>query len=133
MTSNDNNYITVEMFNGGIREIKTGIQDLATQRKVDMAMIDGKLTEIRSEIKVTNSRIDSTNSRIDNMAERLEDLKFFGTVGLAIIAVLIALVALVPAKREKSERSEDLSPRNIRDIRAIIREEIAMSNSQVRS
>ena len=130
MTSNDNNYITVEMFNGGIREIKTGIQDLATQRKVDMAMIDGKLTEIRSEIRAIDNRIDSTNSRIDNLAERLEDLKFFGTIGLTIIGVLIALVALRRDRPEtRPERSEDLSPHNIRDIRALIREEFSMLNS----
>ncbi|MBR1485841.1 MAG: hypothetical protein IJ597_01115 [Synergistaceae bacterium] len=123
MTSNDKN-ITIEMIDGGIQEIKSSIQELAAQRKVDMAVIDGKLTEIKSEIYVTNNRI-------NNMTERLEDLKFFGTIGLAIIAIFIAIVALVPMfRREKSEvRTEDLSPRNIRDIRALIREEFSLLNS----
>ena len=127
MTSGDN-YITIEMFNGGIQEIKTSIQELTAQRKIDIAVIDGKLTEIKSEIHVTNSRI-------DNMVERLEDLKFFGTVGLAIIAIFIAIVALVPMfRRERTERSEDLSSRNIRDIRALIREEFNfMRNAELRN
>ena len=108
MTSSDN-YITIEMFNSGIQEIKSELKDIKT--------------EIRY-----------TNLRIDNMADRLEDLKFFGTVGLAIIAILIAIVALVPMfRRERTERSEDLSSRNIRDIRALIREEFnLLRNAELR-
>lgn len=122
MQSNDT-YITVEMFNAGISRLEA-------MNERNMAIIDGKLTEIRSEIHVTNSRIDSTNSRIDNMAERLEDLKFFGSIAFAIITVLLAIMAFKREKTEvRHERSEELSPRNIRDIRALIREEFSMLNS----
>ena len=122
MTSNDD-FITVEMFNARMDRLEA-------MNEKNMVIIDGKLTEIRSEIKVTNSRIDSTNTRIDNMAERIEDLKFFGTVGLAIITIFIAIVALVPMfRKEKSERRDELSQHNIRDIRALIREEIRMAQN----
>ena len=71
MTNNDanNNFITAEMFNAGIQEIKA------------------EMKEIRQEIRDTRNEVSFINTRI-------EDLKFFGTIGLAIIAILIALVAV---------------------------------------
>lgn len=49
--------------------------------------------------------------------------------GFAIIGVIIAFVSLYPFKHEKAEKNEELSPNNIRDIRALIREEFSMLNS----
>ena len=116
MTSGDNNYVTIELFNEGIREIKTEINQ--------------RFDNLQAEIKDVKTEIRFTNSRIDNLAERLEDLKFFRTIGLTIIGVLIAIVALRRDRPEtRPERSEDLSPHNIRDIRALIREEFSMLNS----
>ena len=113
MTSNDN-YITIEMFNAGIQELKAEMN----QR------FDKLETEIKTEIRFTNARI-------DNLAERIEDLKFFVTIAFAIIAIFISIVALVPIFRREGvqQRSEDLSYRNIRDIRALIREEFSLLNS----
>ena len=121
MQSNDN-YVTVEIFNAGIARLEA-------MNEKNMAIIDGKLTEIRSEIQVTNSRIDSTNTRIDNIAERIEDLKFFGTVGLAIIAIFIAIVALVPIfRKEKTEmKPEQKSSPTFEEVNNIV--EIAISKA----
>ena len=111
MTSNDvnNNFITVEMFNVGIQEIKS------------------ELKEIRQEIKDTRNEL-MTEIRVNQLdTAHLQTSVYWG---FAIMAFVVAFVSLAPFKKEKSEKSEDLSPRNIRDIRALIREEIALNNNQ---
>ena len=114
MTSNDvnNNFVTVEMFNAGIQEIKSEIR------------------ELRQEIKDTRQEL-MTEIRINqNDTAHVQTSVYWG---FAIMGIIIAFISVYLPRKEKSERSEDLSPRNIRDIRAIVREEIAMNNSQVRS
>ena len=114
MTSNDvnNNFVTVEMFNAGIQEIKSEIR------------------ELRQEIKDTRQEL-MTEIRINqNDTAHVQTSVYWG---FAIMGIIIAFISVYLPRKEKSERGEDLSPRNIRDIRAIVREEIAMNNSQVRS
>ena len=115
MTSNDvnnNNFVTVEMFNAGIQEIKSEIR------------------ELRQEIKDTRQEL-MTEIRINqNDTAHVQTSVYWG---FAIMGIIIAFISVYLPRKEKSERGEDLSPRNIRDIRAIVREEIAMNNNQVRS
>ena len=118
MTSNDvnNNFVTVEMFNAGIQEIKN---EMAEMRR-----------EIKQEIKDTRQEL-MTEIRINqNDTAHVQTSVYWG---FAIMGIIIAFISVYLPRKEKSERGEDLSPRNIRDIRAIVREEIAMNNSQVRS
>ena len=110
MTSNDN-YVTVEMFNAGIARLEA-------MNEKNIAIIDGKLTEIRSEVHVVNNRI-------DNMTERLEDLKFFGSIGIAVITVLLAIIAF---KREKPEiKTEQRDSPTFEEVNNIV--EVAISKA----
>ena len=116
MTSNDanNGFITVEMFNAGIREIKHEMAEM--------------LKELRQEIKDTRNEL-MTEIRINQVEMAHVQTSVYW--GFAIVGIIIAFVGLYPFRKDRTERSEDLSPRNIRDIRAIIREEIALSNGQL--
>lgn len=99
MTSNDN-YVTVEMFNGGIQEIKSEMNQ--------------RFDKLETEIRFTNTRIDGLQSSINTS---------FATLGIIIGLVgLIIAVLGVFKKEKKSELSE-------RDIRAIMREEIRMAQN----
>ena len=113
MTSSDKQeYVTVEMFNGGIQEIKS---EIATLNK----RIDG----IQTEIKDTRNELLTEIRLNQNDVAHLQTSVYWG---FAIIGVIIAFVSLYPFGREKPETSEDLSPRNIRDIRALIHEEFSI-------
>ncbi len=105
--ANNNNFITVEMFNAGIQEIKNEIKELKQE-------IRDTRSELMTEIRITQ-----------NDTAHIQTSVYWG---FAIIGVIIAFVGIIPFRKEKSERSEELSPRNIRDIRALIREELAMRN-----
>ena len=118
MTSNDN-YITIEMFNGGIQEIKSEMNQ--------------RFDKLENEIRYTNLRI-------DNMAERIDGVQSSINTGFTTVGIIIGLVGLIIAvfgvfkKEIRTERSEDLSSRNIRDIRALIREEFNfMRNAELRN
>ena len=110
MTSNDN-FITVEIFNNGIQEIKTELQNIKSE-----------MLEIKAEVK----QIENQQLLTDAKIEWLQHSIYWS---FAVIGIVIALVGLKPFKKEKAERAEDLSERNIRDIRSIIREEIAMARN----
>ena len=104
MTSNDKQeYITVEMFNGGIQEIKSELKDIKT--------------EIRF-----------INARIDNTLERIDGVKSSTNTGFTTLGIIIGLVGLIIAvlgvfkKEKKTEMSE-------RDLRAMMREEIRMAQN----
>ena len=120
MTSGDN-YITIEMFNGGIQEIKSEMN-----QRFDK--LENEIKEIKQEIRLNK-----------NDTEHLQTSIYWG---FAIIGVVIALVGFVVSvlailphfSFERTERSEDLSSRNIRDIRALIREEFNfMRNAELRN
>ena len=108
MTSNDN-YITIEMFNAGIQEIKSEFNQ--------------RFDKLENKIEANTIKIDSVQSSINTG---------FTTVGIIIALVGLIIAVIGVFKKEKSEiKSEDLSPRNIRDIRALIREEFSMLQRNV--
>ncbi len=118
MTSNDN-IITVEIFNNRIQEIKTEIQG------------------IRQEIKDTKNELLSEIRINQNDTAHLQTTIYYGfsILGLIIglVGLIVAIIAIMPQlKHGKPEQIEDLSPRNIRDIRALIREEFSTLHSNVR-
>ena len=103
MTSNDN-YITIEMFNAGIQEIKSEFNQ--------------RFDKLENKIEANTIKIDSVQSSINTG---------FTTVGIIIALVVLIIAVIGVFKKEKPEvKFEDLSPRNIRDIRALIREEFSM-------
>ena len=106
MTSTDN-YVTIETFNAGIQEIKTEMNQ--------------RFDKLEAEIRVNTIRIDGVQNSINTG---------FTTIGIIIglVGLIIAVVGVF-RKEAKSEPNEDLSSRNIRDIRALIREEFSMLNS----
>ena len=112
MTSNDN-VITVEIFNNGIAEIKSEINSL-NQR------FDRLESLVATEIRVNETAHSYLQSSINTG---------FTTIGIiiGIVGLIIAVVGVFK-KEKNTERSEELSPRNIRDIRALIREEFSMLN-----
>ena len=113
MTSSDN-YVTVEMFNSGIQGIKSELNQL-----------NQRFDKLETEIRYTNLRIEGVQSSINTG---------FTTVGIIIGLVGLVIAVLGVFKKEKrTERSEDLSSRNIRDIRALIREEFnLLRNAELR-
>ena len=114
MTSNDNYYITIEMFNEGLNKIEEKILMLNAGIEKRFDKLENEIKDVKYEIRLNQNDIAHVQTSV--------------YWGFAIIGVIIAFVSLYPFKREKTERSEDLSPRNIRDIRALIREEIRMAN-----
>ena len=119
MTSNDN-YITIEMFNAGIQEIKTEIQQV-NQR------IDNLQTEVRElgqEMRLTQNDVAHIQTSI------YWGFAIMGIV-IALVGLVVAILAIIPQfRRENSEAVyRDLSSRDIRDIRALIREEFSLLNS----
>lgn len=95
--------------------------------------LEGKVINLQAEIKEMKQEIkDTRNELMTEIRINQNDTVHIQTSvywGFAIIGVIIAFVGLYPFRHEKFEHSEDLSPRNIRDIRALIREEFSMLNS----
>ena len=115
MTSTDN-YVTVEMFNAGIQEIKTEMN-----QRFDI--IQAEIKEMGQEIRLTQNDVAHIQTSI---------YWGFAVMGIviALVGLVVAILAIMPQlRRDKPERGEDLSSRNIRDIRALIREEFSMLNS----
>ena len=103
MTSNDN-YVTIEVFNAGIQEIKSEMN----QRFEKLENL------INTEIRVNETAHSYPQSSINT--------------GFTTIGIIIGLVGLIIAvfgvfkKEKKPELSE-------RDLRAMMREEIRMASS----
>ena len=91
MTSNDN-FVTVEIFNAGIQDIKSEIREVKYQEQLTTA--------------------------------RIEWLQHSIYWGFAIIGIVIALIGLRPFKKDNIEKKSDLTER---DLRALMREEISMT------
>lgn len=103
------NVITVEMFNAGVQEIKSEFNQ--------------RFDKLENKIGANTIKIDSVQSSINTE---------FTTVGIIIALVGLIIAVIGVFKKEKTEiKSEDLSPRNIRDIRALIREEFSMLQRNV--
>lgn len=108
--SNDN-FITIEVFNNGIKEIKQEISALRTELRAE-------IQDIRYEEKLNNAKIDWLQHSV--------------YWGFAIIGIIIAFVGIVIAlapffKKEKIEQ-EKVKILNENDIRNLIKNEIATAN-----
>ena len=112
MTSQDNaRYVTVEMFNKGIAEIKAEIN---------------KNTEvIRAEIRAIDKRVEINSVKID-------ELHYFMGIGFAIMAVVVAFVGFVitlaPMFREMyrdAKKAKTDSPVSRSEIQSMIDEAIS--------
>ena len=102
MISNDS-YITIEMFNNGIHEIKAEFQQFRD--------------EFKAEIKVVEDQLMLQNAKID-----WHSIYW----GFAIIGIVIALISIIPSKKETAGHTSEWSER---DLRSLIREEIAMAQN----
>ena len=112
MTSKDN-YVTVEMFNGAIQQINQRFDNLHTEIK-----------ELKQEVRLTQNDVAHIQTSI---------YWGFAIIGIviALVGLIVAILAIIPQfRRESSEPVyRDLSSRDIRDIRALIREEFSLLNS----
>ncbi len=119
MTSNDkSDFITVEMFNNGIQEIKLELQNIKSE-----------MQEIKTEVGQIEKQQSINSVKIDLLQHTIYWSLAISGLFMALVGILVAIVALKPLKTENAERQENLSQRNIRDIRSLIREEIAMARS----
>ncbi len=116
MTSQDNaRYITVEMFNNGIAEIK--------------AEIHKNTEEIRAEIRTLDKRVEINSVKID-------ELHYFMGIGFAIMAVVVVFVGFVitlaPMFREMyrdAKKAKSEPPMTRSDIQSMIDEAISRALS----
>ena len=104
MTSNDKQeYITVEMFNDGLKEIKSEFKEIKTE-----------IREIKYENQLNSAKI-----------EWLQHSIYWG---FAIIGVIIAFVSLYPFRREKTEneiqQKETLTEARVERIAETIAEKV---------
>ena len=111
MTSNDinkngNNVLTIEMFNAGMSELRAEIRDVRYETRLNGAKIDWMQTSIYWGFAIMG-------------------------IVIALVGLIVAILAIIPQfRRENSEAVyRDLSSRDIRDIRALIREEFSLLNS----
>ena len=113
MTSNDNQQlVTVEVYNSGINKLEKQVIQLGEQMNVSFR-------ELKNEIQTVNNNV------LINTA-RIEDQKDFMSSGFTIIAIVIALVAimttLAPMFRDMYRDAKQA--RNDKNLRDIIREEV---------
>ena len=106
MTSNDN-FVTIEIFNNGIQEIKKEISELRAE-----------IQEIKYEEKLNSAKIDWLQHSV------YWGFAIIGTI-IAFVGIVIALVPFL--KKEKTEQ-ENKKILNENDIRNLIKNEIATAN-----
>ena len=90
MTSNDN-YVTIEIFNHGIQEIKNEISNLRSE-----------IRDVRYENRLNSAKIDWLQHSI--------------YWGFAVIAFVVAYVSLRPSKKEKSEKQKFTTAEQVQEI-----------------
>ena len=90
---NNENYISVEMFNAGIQELK-------------------------NEIQKTNTEIRVINTHIDNIEKRLDDIHSFFSLFLVVITIMIAVIGFIPtvANLFKSLRKPVLTVEKVQEM-----------------
>ena len=115
MISNDS-YITIEMFSDGIQEIKAELQGIKSE-----------IQEIKAEVGQIEKQQLINSVKIDSLQHTIYWSLAISGLFMALVGILVAIIALRPST--KAERQEDLSARNVRDIRSLIREEIAMAQN----
>ena len=116
MASNDH-YVTIEIFNQGIQEIKTEVKQINN--------------ELHQEIKDTKNEL-LTEIRINEVGtSHLQTSIYWGFaimgIVIALVGLIVAIIALNPSQRK--EQTESKPEWSERDLRALIREEISMANS----
>ncbi|MBR0232428.1 MAG: hypothetical protein IJQ47_00070 [Synergistaceae bacterium] len=90
MTSNDN-YVTIEIFNQGIQEIKNEISNLHSEIK-----------DVKYENRLNSAKIDWLQHSI--------------YWGFAVIAFVVAYVSLRPSRKEKSEKQKFTTAEQVQEI-----------------
>ena len=95
MVSNDN-YLTVELFNSGINDLKLEFQGI----KADVQGIKSDIRELKSEIRILDKNVAVNSGKIDMLQNYI-------TWGIGLIAIIVAFVAIFFLfKREKAEKPE---------------------------
>ena len=105
--------------------------------------LDKKITILQQEVQGLKHEIKDTRSELlteirVNQTEtaHIQTSVYWGFaimgIVIALVGLLVSILALSPLRKERIERSENLSPRNIQDIRVIVREEIAMASTLLR-
>ena len=90
MTSNDN-YVTIEIFNQGIQEIKNEISNLHSE-----------IRDVKYENRLNSAKIDWLQHSI--------------YWGFAVIAFVVAYVSLRPSRKEKSEKQKFMTAEQVQEI-----------------
>ena len=90
MTSHDN-YVTIEIFNQGINEIKNEISNLHSE-----------IRDVKYENRLNSAKIDWLQHSI--------------YWGFAVIAFVVAYVSLRPSRKEKSEKQKFTTAEQVQEI-----------------
>ena len=90
MTSNDN-YVTIEIFNQGIQEIKNEISNLHSE-----------IRDVKYDNRLNSAKIDWLQHSI--------------YWGFAVIAFVVAYVSLRPSRKEKSEKQKFMTAEQVQEI-----------------
>ncbi|MBQ7152302.1 MAG: hypothetical protein IJR94_08650 [Synergistaceae bacterium] len=120
MTGNEKaqDYITVEIFNAGIQEIKTSIQGLVSE-----------VQTLKSDVKELKASVQQLEYKTGINGAKLEMLQTSVYWGFAVMAFVVAYIQLRPSRRE--ERAEKkIHDWSENELREMMREEFKLLNTQ---
>ena len=114
MTSSDNQqYVTVEMFNNGIADLKESLK----------VYIDGRLVQVEKKIDDLKAEVIVLERNVAVNSARIEDLHHSQSLGFTILGAVIVFVGIVaaiaPIFREiyRESRKSSKHEQEIRDLR----------------
>ncbi|MBQ6736969.1 MAG: hypothetical protein IJM82_03465 [Synergistaceae bacterium] len=97
MTSSDN-YVTIEIFNQGIQEIKNEISNIHSE----ISNLHSEIRDVKYENRLNSAKIDWLQHSI--------------YWGFAVIAFVVAYVSLRPSRKEKSEKQKFTTAEQVQEI-----------------